>query len=154
MNLTYPGTAAISPFLIRPPRRIQENQSVYKIVEQQPTKNLSTILLVDDNIDTRILTKMFLNNFGYEVDSVESAESALSRFDPELHRLVLTDNSMPEMTGGEMAQVIKQRSPLTPILMCTGHPPNDCSASDMVIPKPTHLLAIKDAIAKLLEPGR
>jgi len=123
-------------------------------VEQNSSERLSAILLVDDNLDTRVLTKMFLNNFGYEVESVESAEAALSRFNPEVHRLVLTDNSMPEMSGGEMAQVIKQRSPLTPILMCTGHPPNDCSAIDMVIPKPTHLLAIKDAIAKLLEPGR
>ena len=110
-----------------------------------------TILLVDDNIDTRVLTKMFLNNFGYEVDSVDSGEAAMKQFDPEIHDLVLTDNSMPEMTGGEMAQLIKQRSPLTPVLMCTGHPPNDCSAIDLVIAKPTHLLAIKDAISKLLE---
>jgi CheY-like chemotaxis protein len=108
-------------------------------------------LLVDDNIDTRVLTKMFLNNFGYEVDSVDSGEAAMKQFDPKIHNLVLTDNSMPEMTGGEMAQLIKQRSPLTPVLMCTGHPPNDCSAIDMVIAKPTHLLAIKDAISKLLE---
>jgi hypothetical protein len=36
------------------------------------------------------------------------------------------------------------------VLMCTGHPPNDCSAIDLVITKPTHLLAIKDAIDKLL----
>jgi CheY-like chemotaxis protein len=108
-------------------------------------------LLVDDNIDTRVLTKMFLNNFGYEVDSVDSGEAAMKQFDPEIHNLVLTDNSMPEMTGGEMAQLIKQRSPLTPVLMCTGHPPNDCSAIDMVIAKPTHLLAIKDAISKLLK---
>ena len=94
---------------------------------------------------------MFLNNFGYEVDSVDSGEAAMKQFDPEIHNLVLTDNSMPEMSGGEMAQLIKQRSPLTPVLMCTGHPPNDCSAIDMVIAKPTHLLAIKDAISKLLE---
>jgi CheY-like chemotaxis protein len=110
-----------------------------------------TILLVDDNIDTRVLTKMFLNNFGYEVDSVDSGVTALKQFDPEVHNLVLTDNSMPELTGGEMAHLIKQRSPLTPVLMCTGHPPNDCSAIDLVIAKPTHLLAIKDAISKLLQ---
>jgi CheY-like chemotaxis protein len=110
-----------------------------------------TILLVDDNIDTRVLTKMFLNNFGYEVDSVDSGVTALKQFDPEVHSLVLTDNSMPELTGGEMAHLIKQRSPLTPVLMCTGHPPNDCSAIDLVIAKPTHLLAIKDAISKLLQ---
>ena len=117
-----------------------------KISEPQ----LKTILLVDDNVDTRLLTKMFLNNFGYEVDSADSAGEALSRFNPTLHDLVLTDNSMPGMTGGEMAHVIKLRSPATPVVMCTGNPPNDCSSVDVVIKKPTYLLAIKDAVDKLL----
>ncbi len=109
-----------------------------------------TILLVDDDLDTRLLTKMFLNNFGYEVDTANSAGEALSRFSPVLHDLVLTDNSMPGMTGGELAQIIKQKSPATPVVMCSGNPPNDCSAIDVVIKKPTYLLAIKDAIDKLL----
>lgn len=111
---------------------------------------LRTILLVDDNVDTRLLTKMFLNNFGYEVDSADTASEALARFNPGLHDLVLTDNSMPGMTGGEMAHVIKMRSPSTPVVMCSGNPPNDCSSIDVVIKKPTYLLAIKDAIDRLL----
>jgi CheY-like chemotaxis protein len=119
-------------------------------VQQNSKHQLKTVLLVDDNIDTRLLTKMFLNNFGYEVDSVDSAEEALELFNPNLHNLVLTDNSMPDMTGGEMAHIIKLRSPTTPVLMCTGNPPNDCSAIDLVLEKPTHLLAIKDAVDKLL----
>jgi CheY-like chemotaxis protein len=109
-----------------------------------------TVLLVDDDVDTRLLTKMFLNNFGFEVDSANSAGEALARFNPTLHDLVLTDNSMEGMTGGEMAHVIKLRSPSTPVLMCTGNPPHDCSSIDVVIKKPTHLLAIRDAIDKLL----
>ena len=111
---------------------------------------LRTILLVDDDVDTRLLTKMFLNNFGYEVDSADSAIEALARFSPTLHDLILTDNSMPGMTGGEMSHIIKLRSPSTPVLMCSGNPPNDCSSIDVVIKKPTYLLAIKDAIDKLL----
>ena len=71
-----------------------------------------------------------------------------------------TSEALPEkpiaaagMTGGELAQVIKTRSPQTPIVMCSGNPPKDCSAIDIVIRKPTYLLAIKDAIDKiLLEP--
>ncbi len=108
------------------------------------------MLLVDDDVDTRLLTKMFLNHFGYEVDSATSAGEALDRFNPVLHDLVLTDNSMEGMTGGEMAHIIKMRSPSTPVVMCTGNPPNDCSSVDVVIVKPTHLLAVKDAINKLL----
>ena len=111
---------------------------------------LGTVLLVDDDVDVRLLTKLFLNNFGYEVDCANSAGEALDRFDPALHDLVLTDNSMPGMTGGEMAHIIKMRSPATPVLMCSGNPPNDCSSIDVVIKKPTYLLAIKDAIDKLL----
>ncbi len=119
-------------------------------MEKKIEPELRTILLVDDDLDTRLLTKMFLNNFGYEVDTANSAGEALSRFSPVLHDLVLTDNSMPGMTGGELAQIIKQKSPATPVVMCSGNPPNDCSAIDVVIKKPTYLLAIKDAIDKLL----
>ncbi len=108
------------------------------------------MLLVDDNVDTCLLTKMFLNNFGYEVDSANSADEALAQFNPSLHSLVLTDNSMPGMSGGEMAHLIKLRSPSTPVVMCSGNPPNDCSSIDVVIKKPTYLLAIKDVLDKLL----
>jgi CheY-like chemotaxis protein len=121
-----------------------------KIVQKNLESQLGTVLLVDDDVDIRLLTKLFLNNFGYEVDCANSASEALARFDPALHDLVLTDNTMPGMTGGEMAHIIKLRSPSTPVVMCSGNPPNDCSSIDVVINKPTHLLAIKDAIDTLL----
>jgi CheY-like chemotaxis protein len=120
-------------------------------VQKALKSQLKTVLLVDDDVNTRLLTKMFLNNFGYEVDSASSAGEALDRFDPILHDLVLTDNSIAGMTGGEMAHIIKLRSPATPVVMCTGNPPDDCSSVDVVIVKPTHFLAIKDAINKLLK---
>jgi CheY-like chemotaxis protein len=119
-------------------------------VQTKPETKSKTILIVDDDDDTRILTKMFLNNFGFEVDSANSTSDALARFDPVLHDLVLTDNSMEGMTGGEMAHIIKLRSPTTPVVMCTGNPPSDCSSVDIMIKKPTFLLAIKDAIDTLL----
>ena len=120
------------------------------IVQKNFDPKLKTVLVVDDDDDTRLLTKMFLNNFGYEVDAANSTGEALARFDPALHDLVLTDNSMPGMTGAEMAHIIKLRSPNTPVVMCSGAPPNDSPAIDLVIKKPTYLLAIKDAIDKLL----
>ncbi|MDR3377270.1 MAG: response regulator [Verrucomicrobiae bacterium] len=119
-------------------------------MQTKPESKAKTILIVDDDDDTRILTKMFLNNFGYEVDSANSTSEALARFDPLLHDLVLTDNSMEGMTGGEMAHIIKLRSPSTPVVMCSGNPPSNCSSLDVVIKKPTFLLAIKDAVDKLL----
>src|SRR5204862_3187428 len=93
-----------------------------KPVENPSLPLMKTILLVDDADDCRVTTKWFLTNFGYAVDSVRSAEEALVLFNPEIHDLVVTDNSMRGMTGAEMAHIIKLRSPSTPVLMYTGLP--------------------------------
>src|SRR6266853_1973187 len=86
---------------------------------------LKTVLLVDDVDDCRVAARTFLANSGFAVDSVRSAEEALALFNPKVHDVVVTDNSMPGMTGSEMAHIIKLRSPSTPILMCTGRPPEE-----------------------------
>lgn len=115
---------------------------------QVPAKP-STILLVDDADDCRITTKWFLSNFGYVVESARSAEEALALFDPHTHDVVVTDNSMPGMSGAEMAHIIKMRSPMTPVLMFTGHPPEDHSCVNVVIARPCHLLELKRAVDDL-----
>ena len=109
-----------------------------------------TILLVDDMDECRITTKWFLANFGYAVDAARNAEEALALFNPAIHDLVVTDNTMPGMTGVEMAHIIKLRSPSTPVLMYTGHPPDDQSCVDRLIQRPTHLLALREAAEQLL----
>ena len=109
-----------------------------------------TILLVDDSDDLRLTTKWFLSNFGFAVESARSAEEALALFDPKTHDVIVTDNSMPGMTGAEMAHIIKLRSPSTPVLMYTGRPPEDRSCLDLVIQKPAHMLALKEGVDRLL----
>ncbi len=109
-----------------------------------------TLLLVDDSDVTRVATKWFLTNFGYAVDSVRSAEEGLALFDPRIHDLVITDHSMPGMSGAEMAHIIKLRSPGTPIVMHTSSAPDERSCIDLVILKPLHVLAFKEAIETIL----
>lgn len=109
------------------------------------------ILLVDDDDECRVMTKWFLTNFGYEVDSVQNAEEALELFDSKTHDVVVTDNAMTGMTGAEMAHIVKLRSPSTPVVMFSGNPPDDRSCLDCVIKRPTHLMALKDAVDGLLE---
>jgi CheY-like chemotaxis protein len=107
---------------------------------------VKAILLVDDRDDTRITTKLFLSHFGHVIESARSAEEALQLFDPLLYDMVVTDNSMPGMSGAEMAHIIKLRSPSTPVIMFTGAPPEDQSCLDLVLEKPSHLLALKEAV--------
>ena len=109
-----------------------------------------TILLVDDRSDTRLVTKWFLNSFGFSVQTARSAEEALSVFDPALHDLIVTDNRMPQMTGSEMAHIIKLRSPATPVVMYTGQAPEAPTCVDAVVQRPAHLLELRDAILSVL----
>ena len=120
------------------------------ISENSTSSSPKTILLVDDNDDLRVTTKWFLSNFGFAVESARSAEEALALFDPKTHDVIVTDNSMSGMTGAEMAHIIKLRSPSTPVLMCTGRPPEDRSCLDLVIQKPAHMLALKEGVDRLL----
>jgi len=108
------------------------------------------ILLVDDEPSVSRAIRMLLEHEGFKVHVANNGETALALYASDRFDLVITDFSMPGMTGGEMAQVIKSRSPATPVVMCSGNPPKDCSAIDIVIRKPTYLLAIKDAIDRLL----
>ena len=109
-----------------------------------------TILLVVDTREVRFITKMFLANFGFIVQSFSSAEDALMHFDGQVHDLVVTDNTMAGMTGEEMAHVIKMRSPSTPVVMYSGRHPADSSCLDSIIVRPASLAALKDAVDKLL----
>jgi DNA-binding NtrC family response regulator len=111
---------------------------------------MKTILLVDDDTGTQLMTKWFLSCVGYIVHAYSNAEEALAGFDPRVHDLVVTDNSMPQMTGSELAHIIKLRSPSTPVLMYTGAPPADRSCLDALITRPTPLPILKEAIDKLL----
>jgi len=115
---------------------------------------VKTILLVDDVDESRVTTKWFLTNFGYAVDSARSAAEALRLFDPKVHDLVVTDNVMPGMTGLELAHVIKLRSPSTGVIMYTGQAPEEQLCLDLVIERPTHLLALKEAADRLLAARR
>ena len=120
------------------------------ISENSTSSSPKTILLVDDLDDLRVTVKWFLSNFGFAVESARNAEEALALFDPKTHDVIVTDNSMPGMTGAEMAHIIKLRSPSTPVLMYTGRLPEDRSCLDLVIQKPAHMLALKEGVDRLL----
>ncbi len=111
-----------------------------------------TVLLVDDRMELRFVTKTYLENFGFIVQVAGSTAEALARFDSNSNDIVVTDNSMTGMSSVEMAHVIKMRSPSTPIIMYSGSRPRDRSSVDAVILTPSPLselkLAIDDALSR------
>jgi PAS domain S-box-containing protein len=80
------------------------------------------ILLVDDEeLIVRIETQM-LERLGYKVTSRISSIDALEAFraNPDAIDLVLTDMTMPNMTGDQLAKKLISIKPDIPIIVCTG----------------------------------
>ena len=80
------------------------------------------ILFVDDEIYLAEVGKEMLEDYGYIVESMTSSKQALEMFEqhPDQFDLVITDYTMPEMTGEQLSRKIRLINPKIPIIMCTG----------------------------------
>jgi len=86
-------------------------------------KGNEKILVVDDEENITKLAKEMLGKLGYEVTTYTSSSKALLAFrrNPEAFDLVITDMTMPHMTGDEMALEMMKVRPDIPVILCTGH---------------------------------
>jgi signal transduction histidine kinase/CheY-like chemotaxis protein len=80
------------------------------------------LLVVDDEEAILALVKQMLERLGYYVDIRSSSLEALSlfRFKPEQYDLVITDMTMPVMTGLKLAKRLRKINKAIPIILCTG----------------------------------
>ncbi len=69
------------------------------------------ILLVDDDDDTRTLMCEGLRRRGLDVEMVDSAQACLTRIDTSPFDVVVTDVSMPGMSGIELCGALHDRDP-------------------------------------------
>lgn len=81
-------------------------------------KNGSRFMLsIDDKTVILFSRQKILEAAGYNVSSVSNGEQALSFFSAVLVDLVLLDDSMPGLDGGQVATEMKVRRPRTPIIL-------------------------------------
>ncbi|MEE4354485.1 MAG: response regulator [Desulfatiglans sp.] len=80
------------------------------------------ILLVDDEVQLVHMMQQMLEHLGYYVTARTSSVEALEAFrtHPERFDVVITDQTMPNMMGTELAQTILSIRPDIPIILCTG----------------------------------
>ncbi len=88
-----------------------------------PRHGTEHILLVDDQESVLAMLTRLLERLGYAVTAQTSAADAIRAFDddPEGFDLVITDLTMPDMTGDALAAEVHKRMPETPVILCTGH---------------------------------
>lgn len=85
-----------------------------------------SVLLVEDSLYMRRITRMLLSGFGIrQIHEAEDGASALELFEQTLPDLVITDWIMPVFDGLELTRAIRSpdacSSPYTPIIMMTGY---------------------------------
>ena len=90
--------------------------------EQGPPIGTERLLYVDDEPAVADLGVLGLERLGYEVEVRTSSIDALETFRaaPERFDVVITDQTMPHMTGLELAEALLQIRPELPIILCTG----------------------------------
>jgi CheY-like chemotaxis protein len=98
--------------------KIQINSSK----DAPPGKDNERILLVDDEIDLVESAIRVLRWMGYQVNGVTIPSEALEmiRAQPRQFDLIISDFSMPQMNGIQLAEEIKRIDPGIPIILLTG----------------------------------
>jgi PAS domain S-box-containing protein len=95
--------------------------------EREPAAGLSTgnerVLFVDDENDLVEIGRLMLERLGYSVTTRTSSIEALELFkdDPAKFHLLITDMTMPNMTGELLAQKMLELRPDLPVILCTGY---------------------------------
>jgi two-component system, cell cycle response regulator CpdR len=79
------------------------------------------ILYVEDNDLVREITHEILSQPSRTVVAVASAEEALKVFEPDAFDVVVTDVSLPAMSGLDLARHLVERAPAVPIIIATGY---------------------------------
>ena len=81
-----------------------------------------SILFVDDEEELVEVARETLVDLGYRVDTFTNPVDALNRFveNPHSYDLVITDMSMPKMTGDTLSAEMLKIRPDVPIILCTG----------------------------------
>jgi CheY-like chemotaxis protein len=117
-------------------------------VAKPPKGQGQHILLVDDESVLAKVAALVLERFGYKVTAETNPLQALNLFrqQPQDYDLVLTDLTMPKMTGVDLAVQVLRIRPRIPILVATGY-------STLWNSEVLHRLGIQDMILKPFTPA-
>jgi EAL domain-containing protein (putative c-di-GMP-specific phosphodiesterase class I) len=118
------------------------------------------VLVADDDEDVRTLLSKSLRSAGYAVVQASDGRQALEILDARPVDAIVTDISMPEMTGIELLRAIRARRADVPVVLVTGSPDME-SAMQAVklgaliyLTKPIDLDELRRVLARAVRLGR
>ncbi len=123
-------------------------------------RQLSQILLIDDEAPNRDALSLLLTNAGYQVKTAESGEEALGILHETPFEIVITDLFLPGVNGIDILKKVKEDSPYTNVILITGNASAETAVEAMkegafdYITKPFNFEKLKIQVAKALEKSR
>jgi nitrogen-specific signal transduction histidine kinase/CheY-like chemotaxis protein len=120
------------------------------------------VMIVDDESAVCRVGARTLEHLGYRAVTAPSGEAALAEFSrrPDEFALLVTDLTMPGMTGIDLARQVRARRPDLPVVLCTGFAANETEVQarelgiDTVLAKPHTMREFAAAIAHPLSSRR
>ncbi len=88
-----------------------------------PCGNGERVAVIDDEESVALLTQQALERYGYSAEIMPDAPTCLAqlRAKPDAFALVVTDQTMPLMTGLELVQALRAASIQTPVILLSGY---------------------------------
>ena len=122
-------------------------------------KGQEHILLVDDEDMIVDITKEMLEQLGYHISAFINSHEALEAFrmQPGKYDLVITDMTMPNMTGDRLAREMKKIRKDIPVIICTGYnesiskAKSEMSGIQDFVMKPLNMNKLSKIIRKVLD---
>jgi PAS domain S-box-containing protein len=138
-----PGRGSV--FDVYLPSAEEKPQRSIAIQESLPRGSESILLVDDEQMIVQMAAKM-LTRLGYDVTSQNSPIDALDSFrtNPHAFDLIITDFTMPGMTGVDLAREIKRDRPDVPVILCTGF-------NERLMEEDARELGIEEIVMKPLE---
>ncbi|MGB5750729.1 MAG: PAS domain S-box protein [Desulfobacterales bacterium] len=102
---------------------VERDEAPQPIAEESIAGGTERILFVDDEPALVKIGKQMLESLGYKVTGRTSSVEALELFKAKADSfdLVITDMTMPNMTGDELARELIHIKPEIPVILCTGY---------------------------------
>jgi CheY-like chemotaxis protein len=110
------------------------------------------VLLVEDNEEVSLITVEYLTELGHSTVAVPEAESALRQLSERNFDAVLTDVSLPGMSGIDLAKELAKQYPRLPVVISSGYGLNmefiltPKRPSVFLLPKPYDMPTLQKAL--------
>ena len=113
---------------------------------------LQRILIAEDEPDIRRFYSEMLGAEGYQVDAVADGEAAWNALQIRPYTLVITDRTMPGLSGPDLFRIIRANGMMLPVILATGTlPVNDVGLSfDAVLAKPFLASELLETVSKIM----